>query len=240
MPDVSIVIPTVTEDPAEIPCCRALKSCPYEDYEIVIRNDDGLATARNRGVEAAAAEKIVFFDDDSEPFPGAVAAAAEGLDDYAAVTGRTIHPYDGPTSHLARYYQMGPEPRNVDKLFGCNMGFRREVFDEVGLFDERFTWGHDETEFAHRVREQFPIRYLPEMKVKHPYTGSVSDYYRKMWQFGLMDPTYETAVGMALSRRLALYLDPRRYLYYTPMGTLLRTTGNLVRNVAKTYAWVAE
>jgi glycosyltransferase involved in cell wall biosynthesis len=240
MAEVSIIVATMIKDPANMPCYHALESCPYDDYELVVRNDDGLSTARNRGVREATTDKIIFFDDDSRPFPGSVAAAADGLDEYAAVTGRTVHPYDGPTSHVARYYETGSDSKEIDKLYGCNMAFRREVFDEVGLFDERFTWGHDETEFAHRVQKRYSIRYLPDMKVEHPYTESVPDFYRKMWRFGLMDPTYERAVDMPLYERLALYVDPRRYVYYTPTGTVLRATGNLVRNVAKTYAWIAN
>ncbi|MEA3143200.1 MAG: hypothetical protein QOG31_524, partial [Thermoplasmata archaeon] len=36
---------------------------------------------------------------------------------------------------------------------GCNMAWRRAVLEEIGLFDERYLYGHDETDVAVRAQK---------------------------------------------------------------------------------------
>lgn len=59
--------------------------------------------------------------------------------------------------------------KEVDCLAGCFMLVRREVFDKVGLLDERFFLYYEDAEFCWRVRRksEYKIVYYPDAKIVH-------------------------------------------------------------------------
>ncbi len=81
-------------------------------------------------------------------------------------------------------------------LSGAVLAVRREVFDRVGRFDERFPFEYEETEWEGRVRRAgLDLIVVPAARVRHLWGGSASG-----------DP--ETARRRAASRRL---FRQRRY-----------------------------
>ncbi|GGL55955.1 glycosyltransferase family 2 protein [Halocalculus aciditolerans] len=241
-PAISVVVCTVA-DPDDTGCLRALDAQDFDDYEVVVRDDPGLAAARNAGVEEARADNVVFLDDDATPRDGYLAAAADALAANPVVAGRIHHPGGGPVSRLVGGYDKGPERHYVtpvDGSFrhgrtgvtGCNMAFRKSVFERVGGFDPRFAWGHEETDFVRRaVRAGFRVLYEPDMAVDHWYATSVRDYWRKMWAFGPGDVAFDRKWETPLRERLLSFLLPVR-LGPTPTAGVVATVGNLVRNAS--------
>lgn len=74
---------------------------------------------------------------------------------------------------------MPTESTRVDWLAGASMMIRSEVFDEVGLFDDRFFLYFEETDFCHRARRSgWDTWYLPSSRVVH--IGSVSTGMKKL------------------------------------------------------------
>ena len=64
-------------------------------------------------------------------------------------------------------------PTQVDWLAGCSMMIRRQVLEEVGLFDETFFLYFEETDLCMRARRQgWLTYYVPESHVAH--VGSAS------------------------------------------------------------------
>lgn len=60
--------------------------------------------------------------------------------------------------------------KEIDYASGACMMVRREVFEEVGLFDERFFLYFEDTEFSDRVRKAgWRICLVPEARVRHDY-----------------------------------------------------------------------
>jgi GT2 family glycosyltransferase len=58
--------------------------------------------------------------------------------------------------------------RDVDLVVGAAMFIRRQVFAELGGFDERFFLYHEEIDFAHRLRDRaMRVVYLPQCVVTH-------------------------------------------------------------------------
>ena len=225
--ELSVVIPTINS-PTEIDVLPCLEACDFEDYEVIIRGDTPVTKARNEGYKRATAEKIVYLDDDSMPKNGYLSAAAETLEEKAAVAGRTIHPRnDMFAGQLTAHYDFGDDPRNVKYFWGCNMGIRRETLEAVGGWDERMGWGHEEKELADRVREQFNIYYNPEMVVLHPYTDSLIEYWKKHYRLEQETPYYLKKRGKSrreiLSRILLDFIDPNRYLGRSPELMLARS-----------------
>lgn len=72
---------------------------------------------------------------------------------------------------LALWRSGGDAPH----LTGAVLAARREVFDRVGRFDERFPFEYEESEWEDRVRSAgYVLRYVPEAKVHHLYARSAA------------------------------------------------------------------
>lgn len=83
----------------------------------------------------------------------------------------------GPISFLLRRYAVPiPEPTHsmeVDWLAGASLLIRRQVLDQIGLFDERYFLYFEETDLCLRARRSGWIaRYVKESRIMH--IGSVS------------------------------------------------------------------
>jgi GT2 family glycosyltransferase len=249
-PEVSVVVCTLA--PREtLDCLAVLDAQPFEAYEVILRDDPGLAQARNAGVEAARADKIVFLDDDAVPRENYLPAAIDALDENPVVAGRVFHPGKGVVSHFCGGYDKGderhyvtPQPgsfrRGSTGVTGCNMAFRREVFETVGAFDERFQWGHEETDFVRRAVEAgYRVLYDPDVAVSHWYADSIRGYWKKMAHFGLADLRYDRKWHTPLSERVVETVLPLR-LGPTPTVAAVETIGNVYRSMSYLRALLAD
>lgn len=227
MVDLSIVVPSL-KPPEELEVVQYLDRCPFDDYEVIVRDDAPVTKARNEGYRRANAEKILFLDDDSQPQPGYLQEASETLETEYAVAGKTVHPRDDFLSgQLTAHYNFGDEPRYVDRFWGCNMGLRKEALDAVGGWDEQMGWGHEEKELANRVTEQYRILYNPRMVVHHAYANSMFDYWEKQYKLELCTPYLWSKQGLSKrqmwSQTLTDVLNLSNYLGRSLTLTLART-----------------
>lgn len=233
MVDISVVVITLAERD-DIECLRALESGDFDDYEVIVRRDSGVSRARNEGVKEAAADKIVFLDDDAIPCEDYLSVASGTLEEHAAVAGRILHPRDDVISNFCDHYDHGEESRYVSRAIGANMAFRREVFERVGYFDENFEWGHEDYDFSERVLNEYPIFYDPAMKSTHPYADSVVDYWRKQYTFAPADVYRDEKKGKSVRSQLLSVaiglVSPRSYLHNTFKATAVQSVGHLLRS----------
>jgi GT2 family glycosyltransferase len=78
----------------------------------------------------------------------------------------------GPVSRLLDRYVVAPpvpqEPTPTDWVAGASLLIRREVFDAIGLLDERYFMYYEEVDFCWRAaRAGWPCWYVPESRVVH-------------------------------------------------------------------------
>jgi len=148
----------------------------------------GLSGARNTGVAKASGDVIVFLDDDAVPAGDWLAGILAHYDDpdVMGVGGGAdpVWPAERP-GWFPREFEwvvgcswtgLPLEPTPVRNLIGCNMSFRREVFDLAGDFREEIgrigtrPLGCEETELCIRLRQQRPasvLLYDPAVRVDH-------------------------------------------------------------------------
>jgi len=237
MTELSIIIPTLKRQ-SEVECIRALEQDSFSDYEVLLQDEDQATTARNEGIKRAESQKLVFFDDDSVPREGYLSRVSDVLEEEFCVAGKTVHPRDDLFSkHFTTHYDFGEKPRYVDRFWGCNMAARKEVFEEVGLWDENIPWGHEELELAERILTAYPIYYDPSLVVDHPYADSIVDYWKKMYRIERQKPYLWQKQGISESQQWIKILEPAitptKYLGRSVSSTIARGGANLSRTLGR-------
>jgi GT2 family glycosyltransferase len=168
---------------------------------LAIENEErqGLAGARNSGVRAAGGEVVAFLDDDAVADPNWVERIASSYEDERILgVGGAVLPVweERPAWFPEEFgwvvgcgYRGLPLRRSpVRNLIGCNMSFRRDVFERVGGFVEELgriadrPLGCEETEFCIRVGRDGtadPVIYEPSATVHHavPRTRTTFSYF---------------------------------------------------------------
>jgi glycosyltransferase involved in cell wall biosynthesis len=162
----------------------------------VVENTEppGSSGAWNSGIMAATGQIVAFLDDDAEAAPDWLEALwAAYSDDSVLGVGGLIQPaWEGAAPPLwfpeeflwvvgCTYRGLPETTAPVRNLIGCNMSFRRSVFEEIGGF--RKGMGHvggrpigdDETELSIRVYQRWPNHVLlhhPKARVMHKVPAS--------------------------------------------------------------------
>ena len=170
-----------------------------------------LPGARNYAVDRANGEIILFIDDDVELPPGFLQAHARNFQirsDIGAVAGRVFDrmkladarsgleieylPAEAMDPGIAWYYidlVHTIKPQQVLTARGCNMSFRRDIFEKYQLrFDERFRGSavREESDFCLRMRKTgLTIWYDPEAHLVHlgEETGGCHDISTRSLQY---------------------------------------------------------
>lgn len=157
----------IVSDDEPGPGAAALLRGRFPWVQFVAGPGRGPAANRNCGARAARAAWLVFTDDDCEPEP-------DWLVGYAA--GRVAHPQaqvlEGRTSAGSR---IGPDEESpVNErggfLWSCNFAIRRDLYDQVGGFDEGFPFPRmEDVDLRERLLgRQVVIPYLPAAAIIHP------------------------------------------------------------------------
>ena len=88
----------------------------------------------------------------------------------------------------AQWQQQRPRTgrRDMYAFAGANMSFLREALLDVGGFDERFSFGGEDTELCHRLRKSGQIRLVfdPDIQVIHHFKTTLWDTLRRSRAYG--------------------------------------------------------
>jgi cellulose synthase/poly-beta-1,6-N-acetylglucosamine synthase-like glycosyltransferase len=138
---------------------------------------------RNAGVREARGEIVVFTDAGCRPEPNWLGRLVAPLDqgEYVAA-GATLDAAGDPGLHGRSTQQAGPRPY-LTECATINLAFRRDAFDAVGGFDERFAYGSD-VDFSWRLVEAgYRIRGVPDAVVRHDW-GTWRRQLRRSYLYG--------------------------------------------------------
>lgn len=211
----------------------AQQRLPYLRYEF--EGQQGLSHARNRGVAAARGDVLLFTDDDVLPEADWLECCLAGLADHQAdAFGGFIAPlwespppawlterFHGFLAIRAERSDDYPITRASDAPYGANMGVRRHVLDQVGLFDTNrgrkgstLASGEDGELFERILGASFRVVFLGSARVHHKVEAfrTHKAYFRR-WRF-------QTSRNLALARgfpggrrlfNVPLYLVPQLF-----------------------------
>ncbi len=212
----------------------------------------GLSGARNTALELAIGDVVAFLDDDAAAAPSWLATLLHHYEDPEVIgVGGTASPawpdaLDGvrpaiyPKSPAisrgdldwvvgCTYHGQPEAPARVRNLMGCNMSFRRAVFQSVGGFSEdlgrvgKTPLGGEETEFCIRARRHNPVGTIvfePGAEVRHRVSPD-----RARWKY-LISRCYSEGLSKAMIAKMvgadAALESERRYVTHVLSGAIVR------------------
>ena len=152
----------------------------------------GVAYARNRGVEMSQGEYVMFLDDDTEVSSGTIERLLDYMDAHldTGLLGCALRDSNGNLQDSFKGYPgLWCKVRNVIRskfgkgniktelpetviypvyVIGACQLVRREVFDCVGLLDEKIFYGPEDADFCIRTRKAgWKVAYFPEVSILH-------------------------------------------------------------------------
>lgn len=155
---------------------------------VTLRERRGASAARNRGIEAAAGELVLFVDSDCTVEPEWLTAMkrAFGEQPWAAASGCVREPAARNIAELAYAgsCRITTHPWSGPGLVGCNMAIRRSVALRIP-FDEALPIYGEEDDLARRLRASGQaIGYVPEGIVWHRHPMTVAAYLSQAVRHG--------------------------------------------------------
>ncbi len=217
-PRFSVIVPAYNAASTIGVCLDALsrQTVPSDLYEVIVVDDGstdgtaeiarrcgarvisqpnaGPAAARNRGVEAARGEILLFTDADCEPTPDWIAAFAGALDANPDAVGAKGTYLSRQREVVARFTQMEYEERysrmdgrdRIDFVDTYSAAYRREAFLKAGGFETKFpTASVEDQELSFRMaRLGYRMIYVPEARVYHIHNRTIGAYWRRKFLIG--------------------------------------------------------
>jgi N-acetylglucosaminyl-diphospho-decaprenol L-rhamnosyltransferase len=156
-----------------------------------LERGQSLSAAYNRGAERGSAELVLFLNDDvlaSDDSITTLAQALLGRADAVAAAGRLVDPGTGQTQVQ---YQPRPFPTlstfastfagldrrapvldetttvGIDQPPGACLLVRRDVYEAIGGWDERFEFWYEDVDLARRLGRHGLVLYVPTAPFEH-------------------------------------------------------------------------
>jgi GT2 family glycosyltransferase len=242
--EVSVVVPTHNRREDLARCLAALRAQRTERTHEIVVVDDGSepplradevaparllrtaggnpGAARNAGIADARGAIVAFTDDDTEPAPGWLEAAAAHLE--ANQDGVAVHgpvdspPWDPLAGHSIELQQPGA-------YYTCNIAYRREALERLGGFSGALdTYHGEDVDLGFRALKLGAIGWAPAMAVvHHPRALTLGEIVRR----GRFAPNEivvfrRHAEHYRHARRLPPYAFPYANIAYVWGGQLAR------------------
>jgi glycosyltransferase involved in cell wall biosynthesis len=169
-----------------------------ESFPVALLREErrGASAARNRAIEASRGETLAFTDADCMVSRGWLRELVGGFEneEVGVVAGEIVsYPPETPAERYAATrnprWHLGTLNQPLSPWFAsANSALRREVFDLVGLFDERLpeAGGCEDIDFAWRVfqSKRFKLVYRPKAVVFHRHRVTARGLFKQWRGYG--------------------------------------------------------
>lgn len=208
----------------------------------VVQADErpGEPYARNVGFDASLGDRILYCDGDDIVGAQWVSAMAAALEVHAYVTGPIdMHELNEPWMANVRGSSVTGESMLFDTVpyaHGCNMGFQRELLENLGGFDEDYTAGCD-LDIAIRVwRQDVRLNFVPNAVVHYRLRPSLKGTFDQGRSYGRYRIPVRNQLGDAVDVSAARQANLRRFAWLvTHVPGALRSKQTRAR-----WVWVAS
>ncbi len=177
-----IIINNNSTDDTEKISLEFKKNNPGLNVKYEIEKIQGLSAARNKGIDVSEAPIVAFIDDDAvarEDYVENLIANFEKYTGYDAIGGKVIPIYQNGTEPvwMSKYIQRlvskvdeGEKFKDFQNKYpvGCNMAFRKNVFNEIGKFNTDLTLRSDDKYIFSKLKKAGKkTLYAPDVYVRH-------------------------------------------------------------------------
>jgi glycosyltransferase involved in cell wall biosynthesis len=214
-PKVSIIVCCYNAAATLDECLESLGRLAYPDYEVIVIDDGskdgthliaekqgmrcirvpngGLSRARNLGIDEAKGEIVAFIDSDAYADADWLFYMVTALEEHgaSAVGGPNLSPpQDGFIAQCVDQSPGNPTAVLIDNelaehIPGCNMAYRKEVFDVAGKFDVQHRAAGDDVDLCWRILvADRKIAYHPSAVVWHHRRPTIRTYLRQQKGYG--------------------------------------------------------
>lgn len=206
-PFVSVIIPFSNSRRTLMACVNSLLELDYPDYELIFvdnNSDDGSLdilngfgrvhvlrekkqsayAARNKGIKKAKGKLIAFTDSDCVVKKNWLNELVKEMRPGVGCVGGLIKAYEVKNAVQERLKNSLDQERQYKRyelpsIVTANALFRKQVFDDVGGFDDSFFSGGD-TDLCWRMQKQtkYKIKLSKKVTVLHNFADTYKDYLR--------------------------------------------------------------
>ncbi len=192
-PLFSVIIPTCHRNEALALCLERLapgaQTLPFEQYEVIVTDDGrettaeamvrerfswatwtqgprrGPAANRNHGASLACGEWLAFTDDDCLPDTGWLTALTEAAESSVLAVEGAVRPLGNAQVDMAEC----PVNTTGGLFWSANVAVRKDLFEAIGGFEERFRIAaHEDEDLYLRIRHHASVQFQPGAIVYHP------------------------------------------------------------------------
>ena len=137
----------------------------FEDVLYVRQSNQGVAVARNKGLDIARGEFIAFLDQDDVWTPNKLAVQVQYFLDHPEIQYTLTHQqfFLEPGAHIPTWFRKEllsePHPGFVPSTLVA----RRGVFEKIGRFETTYSHASDSDWFFRASQAQLPMAVIPEV-----------------------------------------------------------------------------
>jgi GT2 family glycosyltransferase len=156
----------------------------------LVRNEcnEGFAIGCNQGMRRSVGRHVLLLNADTEVQPDAVRLLLSWLEEHPEYGATPLERWLPNSRELRRYFLRAwnhEDSRDVDQPPAACLLVRREVLDQVGLFDEQLWLFYNDVDLSRRMQAAgWRTRYIHEARVLHHIGASTGQFegFVTMWQ----------------------------------------------------------
>ncbi len=183
------------DDGSEDDSARIIERYLEDDRIKFLKNDSnsGISATRNKGINNSNGEYIALLDQDDEWFADKLQKQVKALNglgyDYGLIYSNLEVRFDNGDV-TERKKEIEPEPTIIENLelmllrnliSSPTVLIRKEVLDDVGLFDDSIKWGGDDYDLWIRIAHKYKFFYIDEVLcIRHEHQKNYSADKKRM------------------------------------------------------------